>query len=545
MSRWWKMRKWGYDITDKSEQKPFNQFKQPGYLLREENEEETHKLAVATSTLSRGIPTSISGYPALDNFIEESVATSSCTTLHMAAVRLESDRPVRLQLSLFKFVAIYIFCLGINLLFINSVMLKPFNLYLTVVWTAYLPFAVIGMAGAFGTGMLKPTKPLKMVEKRVVFMVPTVARHDTVPALKRVINSILLCAPKHLLNFTIHIITEEGAEGLPSLQKSYRDHSLVEFLVVPSWYKTQNGTKYKARANQYALEYRKATEQNTSDVFIYHGDDDTGVGPDTIWSIAKFINHDENKFDLAQGVLTYPFQLSTSWFCKFADSVRPADDLTRFHFFTGMLGRPLVGLHGEHLLVRASIEEKIGWDFGETVKVEDAYFGLFFSLRYRQRSTFLASCSYGASPASISDLIKQRRRWAAGLFGLLLDPQVPAYVKFPLFYSVLNWSIGLSQHIGVVLFIAYCLGSTNTSPAFTIFIFLWCVSYSYYIWLYVEGLRINLEASQAKRWKFFVYPFIVVLLMPIFSLIETWAAVLGLSDFLQKKKGFEVISKRI
>ncbi len=210
-----------------------------------------------------------------------------------------------------------------------------------------------------------------------------------------------------------------------------------------------------------------------------------------------------------------------------------------------MLGRPLVGLHGEHLLVRASIEESIGWDFGERVKVEDAYFGLFFSLRYRQRSTFLASCSYGASPESIRDLIKQRRRWACGLFELLFDTQVPIYVKFPLFYSVLNWSIGLTQHIGIVLILAYLFGSMNTSPAFAVFIFLWCVSYSYYIWLYIEGLRINLEASQAKRWKFLVYPIFVVLLMPVFSLVETWSALLGLSDFLCKKKGFEVISKRI
>lgn len=525
-------------------QKPFTQFKQPK-LLPQEIFYDTQLPTVAISTLNHGVPTSISGYPALDNFVEESVATSNCTTLHMATVRRESDKPVRLKLNLFKFVIVYMLCLGINLLFINRVIFKPFNLYLTVVWTAYLPLAIVGLAGAFGTGMLKPTKPLKMVEKRVVFMVPTIARHDTVPAMKRVINSILLCAPKHLLNYTIHIITEEGAEGLPSLQKNYRNHPLVEFIVVPNWYKTPNGTKYKARANQYALEYRKATGQNTRDVFIYHGDDDTGVGPDTLWSIAKFINHDEDKFDLAQGVLTYPFQLSNSWFCKFADSVRPADDLTRFHFFTGMLGRPLLGLHGEHLLVRANIEETIGWDFGEKVKVEDAYFGLFFSLRYRQRSTFLASCSYGASPASVLDLIKQRRRWAAGLFGLLFDGQVPVYVKFPLLYSLLNWTIGLLQHIGIVLVAAYLLGSMDTSPVLAVFIFLWCINFAYQIWLYLEGLRINLDASQARTWKYFVYPAIVVLLMPAFALVETWSATLGFSDFLQKKKGFEVISKRM
>lgn len=210
-----------------------------------------------------------------------------------------------------------------------------------------------------------------------------------------------------------------------------------------------------------------------------------------------------------------------------------------------MLGSPLAGLHGEHLLCRASTEDEIGWDFGEHVKVEDAYFGLFFSLKNPGRSTFLSSCSYGASPASASDLVKQRRRWAAGLFGLLFDPQLPIKVKMPLCYSILNWSSGLFQHVGLVLIAAYLLGSLNTSPVFEWVMLVWCFSLAYQLWMYVEGLRVNLEASQAKRWKYSILPWLVTILMPIFSLVEAWAATLGLLDFLRRKKGFEVISKRL
>lgn len=466
-------------------------------------------------------------------------------TLRMTAVRLASDLPVRLKLNLLKFVVIYALILLLDLSFAGKVLMQPLNIYLTVAWTSYFPLALVGLVGAMGSRKLRPSHPQNAVENPVIFMIPTVARHDTLPALKRVIDSILLCAPSHLLQYTIHIITEEGAEGLKDLQEQYREHPVVEFVVVPKEYNTPNGTCYKARANQYALEERKAHGLNGDDVFVYHGDDDTGIGPDTIWSIAKFISTNQGEFDLAQGVLTYPHQLSRSWFCKLADSVRPADDLTRFHFFTGMLGRPLAGLHGEHLLVRASTEEAIGWDFGAHVKVEDAYFGLFFALRFPGRSAFLESCSYGASPSNVSDLIKQRRRWAAGLFGLLFDRQLPLRVKWSLAYSIVNWTSGLMQHVGIILLVAYVLGSLNTGPTLQFFLFIWSFNLGYQVWMYLEGLRINLDASQASTWKYFVLPCILVPLIPVFSLIEAWAATLGLWDFLRKKKGFEVISKRI
>lgn len=88
------------------------------------------------------------------------------------------------------------------------------------------------------------------------------------------------------------------------------------------------------------------------------------------------------------------------------------------------------------------VEDSIGWDFGPTVKVEDAYFGLSFASRYPGRSTFLPSCSYGASPANMRDLITQRRRWAAGLVALLFDSKVSWKVKPVLYYSIANWSVG-------------------------------------------------------------------------------------------------------
>ncbi len=473
------------------------------------------------------------------------IAAQQHGTLCMPAVLLASGRQVQIRLRPLWFILLYLVCLVLNLLFMGKSILRPLNVYLTYAWASYLPIALIGIIGAIGSLRLKNPPFEGKVTQPVIFMIPTIARLDTVPALKRVVDSILLCAPQHLSSFTIHIITEEDAVGIPDLQRVYRFHPQVTLIIVPAAYRTVNGTKYKSRANQYALEYRHAYDLDRNDVFVYHGDDDTGIGPDTIWSIAHFLKEKSGRYDLAQGVLTYPHQLCPSWFCKLADSLRPADDLTRFLFFTGLLGRPLAGLHGEHLLVRASVEHTIGWDFGASVKVEDAYFGMYFSQRYPGRSTFLPSCSYGASPATVSDLVKQRRRWAAGLFALFFDRRISIPAKWSLCYATFNWVAGILQHVGVVLILSYFFNGFNTSPAFQVFIYVWCFNLAYFLWLYLEGLRMNLDASQAARWTYFVLPWIVIMLMPAFSFVEAWAALLGLKDFLLKKKGFEVISKKI
>ena len=76
-----------------------------------------------------------------------------------------------------------------------------------------------------------------------------------------------------------------------------------------------------------------------------------------------------------------------------------------FSAWTGS-GTPRAGVHGELLLVRASIEARIGWDFGPRSLVEDAQFALIFSARYPGRSAWFCGRCYGASPASLRDFFR-------------------------------------------------------------------------------------------------------------------------------------------
>ena len=460
--------------------------------------------------------------------------------------RVKSFPQISGGLRLSTFVVVFLIVLALTLFINSDSEFFLVSLYTTIVWSVYLPIAMVGILGAVNSRRIKISNYQGLVDKKVIFRIPTVARMDTIPSLERVIKSILINAQRNLLSFRIDIIVDEGAAGIEYLQKKYLGNSAVRIIVVPNGFATENGTLYKARANQYAMLLRRREQENTKDVFIYHLDDDTAVGPDTISSIAEFIDHKKHNFHLAQGILSFPHHLSPSSFCKLADSVRPADDLTRFYFCTGVLGTPLAGLHGEHLLVKANVEDEIGWDFGP-VKVEDAYFAIRFSEKYPGKSTFLNSYSYGASPATIGDLIKQRRRWSSGLVSLIFDRSIKGRYKLLLSYCIANWATGIFHHIGFILLAVYLLGMMNTSPLLQVFLVAWAFNLSYFIWIYMEGLRINLKNTHPKWFRQNNYTMQTLAVIPFvwpLSAIEGLAGFLGFCDFLFKKKGFDVISKK-
>lgn len=415
------------------------------------------------------------------------------------------------------------------------------NLYVTFIWSAFFPIAFLGTIGALHSNNISTSNFNDKVSKLIIFQIPTIANESNLNALYRVIDSILAEAPRIFTNYRIDIVTEELAGGLKTLQIKYSNIPQVNLIIVPKEYKTRNNTKYKARANQYSMEYRRNKLENRDDVWIYHLDDDTSVRRDTISALGEFIYRDSGRYHLAQGILSFPFEYSPSNLCRLTDSIRPIDDLTKFYFFTKLMATPLIGLHGEHLIVRSSIEDSIGWDFGPNSITEDAEFALHYSKQYRGSSTFLNGLSYGASPHSLKDLVKQRRRWSKGLIDLVFRSKVPFTFKLPISFMVFNWATGFFQNVLFVFLISVILQG-NTSPIAFIFIFIWSFNFAYQLWLYIEGYKLNLKVSTFKIGYLINYAFILPGIF-IFSLIESIATLLGLIDFLTRKKGFVVISK--
>ncbi|MEX0877483.1 MAG: glycosyltransferase family 2 protein [Candidatus Spechtbacterales bacterium] len=454
------------------------------------------------------------------------------------------------SVSALKFVALYAVIAALCL-FISSPKSGAFNWYLSVFWSLNFPIAVLGFSRIILSKKVIRSNFSGKTDKLVIFIVPTICRKDTLSPLLRVTESILRLAPANMINFRIDLIIEQDSEAKRELKKIMQNEKKVNIIEVPRNYTTPHDTKYKARANHFATELRTKLKENHPDVYIYHLDDDTHVGKDTISSIAEFIETEHGNKYLAQGILTFPYQLSTSWFCKRADGIRPIEDITRFKLFTGDLGTPLAGLHGEHLLIRADIEEEIGWDFGPTL-AEDAYFGLSFAQKYPGKSASLNSYSYGASPANLRDFINQRKRWATGILGVVFDKRFSLKIRLPLLYSVFYWLVGLFQFVAVVFIASRILGVNNTSPVALWIIFLWSFNLAYHIWQYIEGNKINASVStqtrknkKGKHKKINPHPWVTIPLVYAITLIEGISAFLGMIQFIKKDFSFEVIKKEV
>jgi egghead protein (zeste-white 4 protein) len=424
---------------------------------------------------------------------------------------------------------------------------------LTVLWTWPLFATLTGIVG-----MRRTRRALRKSEARwsgrgltrsedfLIVVVSTIGRYDTYPGLERSVLSYIAYLPVYFPRLRIDVVIDEGCEATGTIARLTAGSELIRLVTVPRQYRTANGTRFKARASHYSHELRIREREDRDDVWVLHMDDDTGVGPDTALAMARFI---EDQYQagreakhLAQGILTYPREYAMNRLTWLADSARPAEDVGRFSAWTGS-GTPRAGVHGELLLVRASIEATIGWDFGPRSIVEDAQFALIFSARYKGRSGWFGGRSYGASPPSLRDFVRQRERWSWGLAALIFNRSLQLRNRLVLGYSVMSWVVGPIQNVGVVMLVAVLLADHSTAPVTIFVVPLWSLNMAYVIWMYWEGLRLNAGVSARGRRKWWE-PWAVILLIPIFGLMEGFGGMRGFVKFARRVDNrFTVIPK--
>jgi egghead protein (zeste-white 4 protein) len=423
--------------------------------------------------------------------------------------------------------------------------------YVTIVWTIPLIVSVQGFMGAMAVRRRVPQRRSSLgssplIANLLVVVVPSIARRDTIPALRRVIESLCTWLPSSFSNLRVDIFIEEGAEGASEVVAMAAESQLVRVVTIPSHFIAPNGSLFKGRANHFAHLLRIAEGEARPDVWILHMDDDTGVSASTTESLAAFIlgqgADGPDRRDLAQGILAYPREYSTNRLTWLADSVRPGCDVSVFALSTGG-GTPRVGLHGELLLVRSSVESEIGWDFGPMTLVEDAHFALEFCERYPGRSAWIEGLSYGASPSSVRDFVKQRARWVWGLLHLATQRKAPLRVRALLVANVFIWACSPLGHPVLLLVAGAALGEPGTTPPTALVGAVWSFNFAFYIWLYWEGLKINARASStpARKWW---EPACLLFLSPLFAIWECMGICLGVFRFLTKTEAyFSVIVK--
>ena len=405
----------------------------------------------------------------------------------------------------------------------------------TFLWSLPTLTTLIGIRGLLRTrSRLRrwPDGPVAPVSEPLVVVIPTIGRLDTLPALRRVVRS---CAHLRPLfpDHVVEVVIEEGCAAAAAIEALPG----VRVVTVPRAYETPNGTRFKARANHYALTLRD------SEGWVLHLDDDTAIGPDTAVELARFVHSaDWSGKHLGQGVLTYPRELGASRTLWLADAIRPAGDVSVFAATTGV-GTPLAGLHGELLLVRATVEAEIGWDFGPRTVVEDAHFALEFARRHPGRSDWFPGRCFGATPATAEAFVVQRERWARGLIELACNRALPLRQRLLLLHNVTVWAFIPLQHVGIVLGIGWLIGDTNTFPVMAALLPVWAANFAYTVWSYWTGLTLNARASARRRPHWWEHVAVVVGI-PLFSLLETVGMARALARLVRRDaSAFPVIAK--
>jgi beta-1,4-mannosyltransferase len=474
-------------------------------------------------------------------------------------------RPWRPRFSAFV-LSFFIFTLIGTWAWMAKVPPGPMDIYLGFFWTLPVLTSAIGMYGSLATARRMRLDSLRPqhaapTSQQLVVVIPTVGRNDTLPALERVIRSTCQSLPLFFERFRVDVVIEEHCTARTSIELIAKSNPYTNVIVVPSSFQTVNRTRFKARANHYANLIRAADGEVRDDVWVLHMDDDTDLRIDTAAELARFLtvqqNSGDHALDLCQGVLCYPRELAGNRLVWLADAVRPGCDIGLFSATTGS-GSPRAGLHGEMLMVRASIEAAIGWDFGPRTIVEDAQFALHFCARYPGRSGWIPARSYGASPATLRDFVRQRERWVWGLLELTFGrsqrysrrkngrthPLNPSrWHSLLMLHNTLVWACAPLGHPAVVVLLCVLFRDFQTSPALLLLAPLWALNAAYGIWLYWEGLKLN-AISSAVSTRLWWEPICLVGLVPLFTLWEVAGIVRGIWRFLRGgEPRFTVISK--
>ncbi len=226
-------------------------------------------------------------------------------------------------------------------------------------------------------------------------------------------------------------------------------------VVVPAGYETPNHSGFKARALHYACEVRVERGIDTKNDWVYHQDTETIVGEDTVLGNLDFAAEPGEDRLIGAGIILYPL----GW----RDRYNSVEETTRSVGDIGALGQMKLwgavpfGYHGSHLIVRADVENDLGWDYGK-VRSED----LIFSLKLRERfggvTRGLKGFAYEKPPFTLGDQLKQRRRWILGSVEVLGRRDIPSRYKLPLVYSLGSWLSALPSIAVSILGLLYASG---------------------------------------------------------------------------------------
>jgi len=391
-------------------------------------------------------------------------------------------------------------------------------------WMATLPAVAFGLACWLAPRRKNVRRGNTVIADLVCFRIVSRGRNaDAVAETVHAVRTAWTARP--LFRYRIEVVTDEPV-ALP-------EGDDVVAIVVPPSFTTPSGTKYKARALQYALE----ASDLPPEAWILHLDEESHPTSGVMGGLRDFIvDCDETGVDrVGQGCILYHRQLDENWFLTLADSLRTGDDVSRF-YLQYRLGVALFGMHGSFIVVRNRIAQESGFDVGPEGSItEDAWWALGL-LQNGVRFAWVDGFVEEQAPRTVKDFVYQRRRWYSGLWKVALYAPAPWWGRTMMALFMTAWTLSC---IGIVYTFANLFLGLYTNVAVA---WLAAICFGWYMATYVYGLHLNLRFARTKYawWKRAVLYAAQVLLMPLYGVLEATGVFFAM---VKPERGFHVIEK--
>lgn len=330
---------------------------------------------------------------------------------------------------------------------------------------------------------------------------------------RNVERNINICNGLGLSNFIFEIVTDRFI-GLP------RSPSVRE-IVVPFNYRTAKKTLFKARALQYCLE--DSVNDLKNEDWIVHLDEETILTRGSVIGILNFIAKGTSSF--GQGVITYANEEIVCWITTIFDLSRVGNDYGIIRFCLKYFRKPLFSWKGSYVVSNAGAERNVSFDFGIHGSIaEDCFFGL-MAWNKGYSFDFIEGEMWERSPFSLTDYVKQRRRWVQGITLTFFSKDIPFKQKVGISFSLLSWiTMPLTASNSVLTFL-YPL------PMPIVFHFLCAFMGGVMMFLFIIGALKSFNYKRTGICKFLLICLASVLLLPCFVLTETCAVVYAFFTF--------------
>jgi len=395
-------------------------------------------------------------------------------------------------------------------------------------WLAGVPVATLMIVGIF-MYRKEPLVNIPYTPHLVVWRIVT--RGDNVSALTTTIHTIqaqMKAIP--IFPYKIEVITESGA-----LEKNVLPlfSNKVRFVHVPAGYQTPKGTRFKARALQYAVEHSTVPD----DAWLVHLDEETAPDRSGLLGIAKMITEEETSgaLRIGQGALLYHRQWRKHPIMTMADNIRTGMDFGHF-YLQSQIGTSICGFHGSYIVIRNDVEKATGgFDLGPEGSIAEDAWWILIANEKGHKIRWVEGFLVEQSTQDVWDFLQQRRRWMEGLIKVVRFAPVPLWRRLPVALNLAFWGVvcfsilysfahlfyGFDTHPGIRLAANWSLATCAT--------------------MYVVGLLANLKGAGITNPVTKLGAIVVqTALLPLFCLLEVTAGVLGL---FFPKNAFHVIKK--